>query len=79
MTKLNLRSRSAGECEKERKLTMIMSLRCEIELQMSTMLKFKYYEHIAMSRKFKNLYIESIKETPSPVISPPFLTIAQLF
>jgi len=54
-------------------------LRCEIELQMSTMLKFKYYEHIAMSRKFKNLYIESIKETPSPVISPPFLTIAQLF
>jgi hypothetical protein len=53
-----LRSRSAGECESERKLIMKMSLRCEIELQMSTMLKFKYYGHHLMSRKFKYRYIE---------------------
>jgi hypothetical protein len=35
-----------------------MNLRCEIELQMRTMLKFKYYGHHSMSRKFKYRYIE---------------------
>jgi hypothetical protein len=48
-----LRSRSAGECKGERKLIMIMHLRCEIELQMSMMLKSKYYGQHSMSRKFK--------------------------
>jgi hypothetical protein len=37
---------------------MKLNLRCEIELQMSTMLKFKYYGHHVMSRKFEYRYIE---------------------
>jgi len=37
---------------------------CEIELQMSTMLTFKYYEHHVMSRKFKCRYID-LKNTES--------------
>ncbi len=34
---------------------------CEIELQMRTMLKFKYYGYHVMSRKFKYRYIENIQ------------------
>jgi len=43
---------------------------CEIELQMNTMLTFKYYGHHAMSRKFKYRYIESITGSAIlPIIS----------
>ncbi len=53
----------------ERKLIMNMNLRCEIQLQMSTMLKFKYYGHHVMSRKFKYRYIEIIWISANAVIS----------
>ena len=39
---------------------MRTKLKCDIELQMSTMLKFKYYGHHVMSRKFKYRYIGDI-------------------
>jgi hypothetical protein len=48
----------------ERKLIMNMNLGCEIQLQMSTMLKFKYYGHHVMSRKFNYRYIEIIGNKP---------------
>jgi len=40
---------------------MKMNLRCEIELQMSTILEFRYYGCHSMSIKFKYRYIETTK------------------
>jgi hypothetical protein len=48
---------------------MRTNFECEIELQMSTILKFKYYGHHVMSRKFKYRYIEIICILPKLQIS----------